>query len=291
MDQAADDGIRRPDLPPGRHLDVPGRGTTFVRELSGPAGAPTLLLLHGWTVTADLNWFTAYRRLAERYRIVALDHRGHGRGIRDAEPFTLEACADDAAAVCETLGIDRCVVVGYSMGGTIAQLVWHRHAGLVEGLVLCSTGAHFADTRNEQLNFLGLTGLAALVRLAPLRARQWMGEQYLTRRGRAYEAWALEELARHDLTKVLEAGREIGRFASDDWLGAIDVPTAVIVTMQDQVVPVRRQLRLFEGIGTAVAYRVDGQHDAVVSSAESYLPVLVEACGYVIDRARLRRSA
>ena len=283
--------IRRPVLPPGRTVDLAGRGTTFVRELPGPPGAPTLLLLHGWTVTADLNWFTAYHRLGERYYVVALDHRGHGRGTRGDEPFTLEACADDAAALCDALGIERCVVVGYSMGGTVAQLVWHRHRALVDALVLCSTGAHFAETRNEQINFLGLGGLAALARLAPTRARQWMGDQYLARRGRAYEAWALEELARHDLAMVLEAGREIGRFSSDEWLGTIDVPTAVIVTVEDQVVPVRRQLRLFEGIPTAVAYRVDGHHDAVVSHADTYLPVLLEACGYVADRARLRRSA
>jgi 3-oxoadipate enol-lactonase len=285
------DEIRRPDLPPGRPLELPGRGTTFVRELPGPPGAPTLLLLHGWTVTADLNWFTAYRRLGDHYRVVALDHRGHGRGVRSRDPFTLEACADDAAALCAVLGIERCAVVGYSMGGTVAQLVWHRHRDLVDALVLCSTGAHFADTRNEQLNFMGLTGLAALVRLTPSRARQWMGEQYVTRRGRAYERWALEELSRHDLTNILEAGREIGRFASDEWLGSIDVPTAVICTVADQVVPVRRQLTLFEGIPGAVAYRVDGQHDAVVSNSDAYLPTLLDACGHVVGRARLRRTA
>jgi len=289
MDEAGQ--IRRPDLPPGRAVALPGRGTTFVRELPGPPGAPTLLLLHGWTVTADLNWFTAYHRLGERYRVVALDHRGHGRGLRAREPFSLEACADDAAALCEVLGIDRCVVVGYSMGGTVAQLVWRRHRHLVDALVLCSTGAQFSETRNEQMNFLGLTGLAALVRLAPGRARQWMGEQYLTRRGRAYEAWALEELARHDLAGLLQAGREIGRFTSEPWLGSIDVPTAVIVTTDDQVVPVDRQLRLAQGIPTAVTYRVGGQHDAVIGNADAYLPVLLEACGLVVDRARLRRSA
>jgi len=284
--------IRRPALPPGRAVELPGRGATFVRELAGPPGAPTLLLLHGWTVTADLNWFTAYEQLGRRYRIVALDHRGHGRGLRSREPFTLEDCADDAAALCEVLGIERCLAVGYSMGGTVAQLVWHRHRDLVDGLVLCSTGAHFADTRNEQLHFMSLAGLASLVRLTPERARAWLGEQYLARRGRAYEAWALEELARHDLAALLEAGRAIGRFASDEWLGTIDVPTAVIVTMQDQVVPVRRQLALFEGIPTAVAYRVDGQHDAVVSQADTYLPVLLEACDQVVGRGTdLRRSA
>ena len=87
-------------------MDLPGRGTTIVRTLNGPVGAPTVVLLHGWTATADLNWFTCYKPLAEHYRVVALDHRGHGRGIRSRKAFRLEDCADDAVAVCDVLGIE-----------------------------------------------------------------------------------------------------------------------------------------------------------------------------------------
>ena len=65
-----------PDLPPGRHVRLPGRGTTFVRELPGPHGAPTVLLLHGWTATADLNFFPCYAPLAEHFRVVAIDLSG-----------------------------------------------------------------------------------------------------------------------------------------------------------------------------------------------------------------------
>ncbi|MGH9101524.1 MAG: alpha/beta fold hydrolase, partial [Acidimicrobiales bacterium] len=65
-----------PDLPPGRAVELPGRGRTFVREVGGPPGAPTLLLLHGWTVTADLNWHPSYAELGRHFRVVAVDHRG-----------------------------------------------------------------------------------------------------------------------------------------------------------------------------------------------------------------------
>ena len=131
-----------PWLPPGRYVWLPGRGRTFVRELAGPPGAPMLILLHGWTATADLNWFACFHPLAERFRVIAIDHRGHGRGLRSIEPFRLEHCADDVAALARELGIDRFVPVGYSMGGPIAQLVWQRHRELVDGLVLCATSAH-----------------------------------------------------------------------------------------------------------------------------------------------------
>ncbi|MFZ4812508.1 MAG: alpha/beta fold hydrolase, partial [Ilumatobacteraceae bacterium] len=100
-------GVPSPDLPRGAAMDLPGRGTTFVRRIEGPVGAPTIVLLHGWTATADLNWFTCYEPLGQQFNVIALDHRGHGRGIRSRKTFRLEDCADDAIAVCDVLGIDR----------------------------------------------------------------------------------------------------------------------------------------------------------------------------------------
>src|SRR4051794_13728003 len=105
----------KPSLPPGRAVELPGRGTTFVREVEGPPGAPTVVLLHGWTATADLNWFPSFGPLGRRFHVVALDHRGHGRGIRTSAPFRLEDCADDVVALGDVLGLDRFVVAGYSM--------------------------------------------------------------------------------------------------------------------------------------------------------------------------------
>ena len=90
-----------PDLPPGRHIHLPGRGTTYIREMPGPEGAPVVVLLHGWTATADLNFFTCYEELARHFRVIAVDHRGHGRGIRTSQPFRLSDCADDVASLAE----------------------------------------------------------------------------------------------------------------------------------------------------------------------------------------------
>ena len=275
-----------PSLPPGRTVYLPGRGSTFVREVEGPPGAPALLLLHGWTVTADLNFYGAYAALGRRFRVIAADHRGHGRGVRSSGPFTLEDAADDAAALARELGIERCIAVGYSMGGAVAQLLWRRHPQLVDGLVLCATAGVFNDSREESLRFLGLSGLAGLARAAPDTARKWLADQYLLRKGRHYEDWALEELSRLDLAAQLEAGAALGRFSSLDWLGEIDVPTSVVVTAADQVVPMRRQVQLFESIPTAQAYRVDGPHDAIASRSESFVPMLLTAATSVAERAR-----
>ena len=277
-----------PPLPPGRFVDLPGRGTTFVRELAGPPGAPAVVLLHGWTATADLNWHRIYAPLAEHFRVVALDHRGHGRGIRTRRPFRLEDCADDVAALAALLGIGRVVPVGYSMGGPVALLLWRRHPALVDGLVLCATARSFSGSRQDRAEFLALAGLAVASRLTPERARGWIGGQVITRRGRRTGEWARAEVMRNEWRHVLEAGAAIGNFSARRWLGDIDVPTAVIVTTDDRVVPLRRQERLLESVTDAAGFRVEGDHDVCVAHPERFLPALIAACHHVSNRSGAR---
>jgi 3-oxoadipate enol-lactonase len=266
---------------------LPERGTVFVRDVHGPrADSPTLVLLHGWTATADLNWYTCYSGLAEHFRVVAYDHRGHGRGLRSRQPFRLEDCADDAVAVADALGVDTFIPVGYSMGGTIAQLLWQRHRDRLEGLVLGATAPYFAGRRPERLSFVGLTGLAAIARYTPSQARAWISDQlYLQRKTDEWGPWAVEQVAAHDWRMILEAGKAIGAFSSSDWISDVDVPTSVIVTMDDPVVPIRRQVKLWRWIPGAEVFRVQGGHDAVVSRSRQFVPQLVRAVRSVLHRS------
>jgi 3-oxoadipate enol-lactonase len=276
-----------PHLPPGRDIDLPGRGVVHLRDLGGPPGAPVVMLLHGWTATADLNFFRCYEAVAERYRVVAFDHRGHGRGLRTRKPFRLEDCADDAIAMADVLGLDQVIPVGYSMGGPIAQLMWRRHPARVAGLVLCATAPYFAGKREERLSFVGLTGLAALARVMPVGARTWITEQlYLQRKTSQWEPWAVQQASTHDWRMVLEAGRAIGSYSASEWVSSIDVPTSLVITMRDRVVPVRRQVRHFEWIPGAEAFRIDAAHDAAVSSAEQFVTTLLRSLRSIDQRRR-----
>lgn len=276
-----------PWLPPGRTVRLPGRGTTFIRELHGRAGAPTVLLLHGLSATADLNWFTAYEALGRQYNIVALDHRGHGRGIRTWRPFRLEDCADDAAALIDHLGLGAVIAVGYSMGGPIGQLLWRRHRDKVDGLVLCATARSFAnrDPRTRLL-MAGLLPLSAAARLTPPAVRTRVANRIIDTRAerRPMHNWAIKELRRGDPASIMQAASAVGRFRSSDWVGEVDVPTAVVVTTRDQLVSPRRQLLLADTIPGATVHRVDGDHSACVMAARRFVPALMAACQDVSAR-------
>ncbi|MEM8747555.1 MAG: alpha/beta hydrolase [Actinomycetota bacterium] len=280
--------VDTPDFPAGHFLELPDLGTIVVRDF-GPRDGRPLILLHGWTATADINWFRCYSALGERYRVVAYDHRGHGSGLRGKKRFRLEDCADDAVAVADALGIPSFTPIGYSMGGPIAQLVWRRHPERVEALVLCATAPMFqGDQRAERWSFLGLSGLASLARVAPDQARVWLTEQlYLQRKSREWAPWAIQEVSSHDWRMLLEAGAALGSFSSVGWIGKIDVPVSLLVTTRDQVVPRHRQAMLFDLIEHARAFRIAGDHNSCVDRADRFVPALVRA----IESATPRRLA
>lgn len=267
----------------GATITLTGRGATHVRDIPGPAGAPVVLLLHGWTATADLNWASSFDALSKHYRVIALDHRGHGRGIRSSNPFTLEACADDAAALLRHLGIPNATVVGYSMGGPIAQLLWQRHPALVSGLVLCATSDHFVDAAWERLLFTLAPVCARLSRLfpldAPIRAAQRL--RRLPGRDGAYMALAAEALMSHHWPAIVEGAVALGRFDSRPWLGEVDVPTAAVLTTRDRVVPTARQRAMGASVRGASIYEVSAGHDVCINGAALFVPQLLRACSDV----------
>ena len=156
------------EMLPARTVVVPHRGEFFLRD-SGETDPrrPTVMLLHGWIVTADLNWHGAYDALVDAgYRVLAIDHRGHGRGLRAMSRFRLADCAADAAAILRQLEAAPAIVVGYSMGGVIAQLMARDHPDVIRGLVLSATCQHFQDPETRRIwRWMGVVGL--LLGLAP----------------------------------------------------------------------------------------------------------------------------
>jgi 3-oxoadipate enol-lactonase len=267
-----------------RVLDLPGRGRTVVWDVAGPAGAPTLLLLHGVTLTAALNWSGILGMLGQHYRVLLLDQRGHGEGL-PAGTFRLEDCADDGAAVAEQLGVPRLVVVGYSMGGLIAQLMWRRHPGLVAGLVLCSTARNVSGTlweRSASLLMPGLVTAAMLMPAAGAMRADLVGSALLdTDCDPADRQWALSEMRRTSLVNALSAMQAVGEFTTHSWIGSVDVPTAVVVTRHDRVVPARRQWKLAQALPGATVIEIDGGHDVFLHSPARFGAAVGSACAAV----------
>lgn len=257
------------------------------RPADGAEDVPTLLLLHGWTANSALNWFACFAPLtAAGFRVVALDHRGHGHGIRTARKFRLGDCADDAVAVLDVLGIERVVPVGYSMGGPVAQLVWRRHRDRVEGLVLCATAARFRERRADRVvgGVMGSMSLAA--RLTPPPVRDRVRERVLVSKydDTPLGLWAREQARLNHLRSVIDAAHELARYDATSWIGEVDVPTSVVMPTRDETVRPDDQRRLAGAIPGASLVEVDARHDMCATRPERFVSALLHACDDVSAR-------
>jgi len=278
-------------LPDAELIELGERGVAFACDIPGPRpDAPVLLLVHGLGATALLNWAPAFQSLSSQFRVVALDLRGHGRSSAPERRFRLSDCADDVAAAARALGIEHCVLVGYSMGSQVAQLVWRRHPDLIQGLVLCAAARNFKGKPGERLFFTALPAVMGAVQLmlpAPPAAVRQQADAFEAEPGptvRRLPGWAWEEFRRTPPSALFKALSAIGSFSSRDWVGEIDVPTAVVVMMRDRGVPPTRQIKLAQSIPGATIHPVDAGHAACMFGSQRFVPVLLEACASVASR-------
>jgi len=283
-----------PWLPEGRTVRVDGRGEFFVRlhRHQDPA-APVVLLLHGWTASSDLQFLAAYEQLAERATFIGIDHRGHGRGLRSPDPFTLEAAADDAAAVVQAVGFRRVIAVGYSMGGPVALHLARRHRDLVAGLVLQATALEWRATLSERV----------LWRVLPIGGSWLRTKGYRRYLNRAvpkllgvdhhlqpYIPWLVSEMSRNDAFAMVDAGRALARYDATEWAPSLGLPAASLITTKDRLVRPSKQRALAAALGATVREH-SGDHLAALADAAEYSTATVELVELVAARAAERAAA
>lgn len=279
-------------LPPGATIDVPGVGPTFVRRATGPPGAPTLVLLHGWTSTADINWFTAYAALAAEYSLVAPDLRGHGRGPRDGRIVGIGDLVHDVAALIDHLELGPVIVVGYSMGSAVAQLLARDRPDLVAGLVLCAGARRLACTPVERLRLVALRVAAAVASILPDAVPTTIAIAVMRAMygNDPFQRWILSVSRRHRWSDVLALGSALDRFDSRSWVASLRTPAAVVVTARDDYVAPDRQFDLATALG-APTFVADGDHAVCLGDAERFVPPLLDACRAVTDEIGTRTAA
>ncbi len=281
-----------PWLPPGRVINLPGRGEVFVRDSGGTHADPAVLLLHGWTASADLNFFPVYARLAEAYRVIAMDLRGHGRGMRSTEPFSLEDCADDAAELLDQLDAGPVVVVGYSMGGPVGMLLARRHPGQVQALVMQATALEWHHTAHERMVW-------RLLPVLELGLRLGTGAGFVERVLRqaieespeldVYRPWLAAEFRRGLARELTDAGHALSRYDAEPWAGQLGLPAAMLITTRDRLVPPAKQRELAEALHAHVI-EIDADHDLPLVRGDEYARLTRLAVDTAAAAAGLRSS-
>ncbi|MEV6975408.1 alpha/beta hydrolase [Kitasatospora sp. NPDC093806] len=255
--------MSRPKIPadclapvPAEELDVRSAdGTRLHVEVHGQPGAPTIVLAHGWTCST-VFWAPVIHRLADRYRVVAYDQRGHGRS--EVPPsrvrYSTRALAEDLSAVLARVvpAGERAVLAGHSMGGMTIMAAAARPEVLerVAAAVLVSTGpADLVAELRVLPELVRSPGLRRFVHRRILRSRLPLGP--VTALGRAALGYGImgpgtpvertEAAVRlvHACPAAVRANwaRVLERLDVRAGLARLTVPTAVVVGAEDRLTP------------------------------------------------------
>jgi pimeloyl-ACP methyl ester carboxylesterase len=157
-------------------VTLPCGTVALAASVYGPAEAPPVLLLHGLGNARDV-WFHWAMRLADRYRVLALDFRGHGHSAR-APRYALTDFVADAEAALAWLGRPTCVV-GHSLGGTVAGALSVAGHPLAARALLVDPAWYFAEPEEfartvYPKRFAMLQGAVERLRAADTPLAAWM---------------------------------------------------------------------------------------------------------------------
>lgn len=246
---------------PGRSVFV-GDREFFLRE-AGPTDGPPLVLIHGLGNDSLENWYELIKRLDHRFRIVAVDMRNHGKSDKPRERFEIGRMADELAGTMDAIGLDRAVLVGFSMGGMVAQEFARRHPHRATKMALLGTASHHASSL-RWIRWMGFVLGRAFERLTGKELSRFV-YRYMTTTGAVparYARWFWETSLDRDEDLYYEAAFAVVDFDSREWIGRLSIPALVVVSVRDQLVPASWQYDLAARLKhVEVVELVDGRHE------------------------------
>ena len=227
----------------------------------GPADAPPLVLGGSLGSTLDM-WEPQVEALSARFRLIRIDHRGHGGSPDPEGPYTMADLGGDVLALLDRLGIERAHYAGLSLGGMIGQWLAIEAPERIDRLVLMSTSPYMGPARNwrDRAAVAREQGTGAL---APGVVERWFTPDYAKEHPEDVARFRSRITDTSDRGYAGCCGAIEGHDTRAD-LGRIVAPTLVVSGAEDPSTP-------FEEHGSLLAEGIPGARNALVENAAHLL--------------------
>src|ERR1044071_2414666 len=236
-------------------------GTPIGYSVHGDAAAPrAVALVHSLAMDRHF-WDPLAARLASVGAAVVYDCRGHAASGGRGEAHSAAQCADDLADLMAELRWEKALVAGASMGGCVALAFAERHPQRTAALGLIDTAAWYgaeAPVQWEERARKALEG--GLASLVDFQVTRWFSDAFRGSQRQAVAA-AVAVFLTNDPQSYAATCRMLGAADLRPSLGAVRVPTAVVVGEEDYATPVGMAQALHEGIhGSTLAVLRNARH-------------------------------
>jgi 3-oxoadipate enol-lactonase len=237
-------------------MDFSANGIRIRAEVRGTG--PWLVMSHSLACSHAM-WDAQIERYSAQFRVLAFDTRGHGGTDAPAGPYTLDQLADDLQALLDAAGIDRCHYVGLSMGGMIGMTHALKYPGRLQTLALCDTSSRIpAEARPVWQSRIDLATQQGMEPLVTPTLERWFTEGF--RKGSPEAVARVAGMIRATpVAGYVGCCQAIAPLDITDRLGAIGVPTLVLVGDRDVGTPVEASRAIHQAIA--------GSHLGVIPSA------------------------
>ncbi|MCO5201257.1 MAG: alpha/beta hydrolase [Chloroflexi bacterium] len=262
---------------------VPTRDIITYYEEAG-SGDPLVLImglggdLQGWALTAPA--------LAKHFRVITYDNRGAGRSGAPDRPYTIAGMADDLAALLDALDIQKANILGFSMGGYIAQEFALKYPGRVDRLILLSTAPGVDGYGRAVLGSWIDVQRSNLSREQLVRSRA----PYL------YTAALLDDEERYERSvqnsvsnpypqqdhAFIRQAQAILAFDASARLGNIKADTCILTGKDDILVPPRNSEKLNKLIADSKLQVLEGAHLGCIEYPNEYNATILEFLGVAV---------
>ncbi len=232
----------------------------------GPRDAPVLVLSGSLGSTLDM-WRPQVAPLTEDFRVIRVDHRGHGGSPVPPGPYRIADLAGDVLALLDTLGLSRVAWCGLSMGGMVGMHLGSEAPERLTSLTLCCTSSHFPDTTvwRDRIKAVREGGTAPI---ADTVVTRWFTPDWAAAHPDVV-AEAAAMVAGTPDEGYLASCEALEVWDHRDRLPAIDVPTLVIAGSQDLSTPVEPHARtIVDGIPGARMTVLEAAHLATIEQAD-----------------------
>ena len=231
-------------------------GVDIAYRFDGPQDAPVLLVANSLMANGSM-WDGNIAALAERYRVLRYDKRGHGGSGLSAGPYTIAQLADDAVGLLDALGIQKVHFMGLSIGGMIGQQLGARYPERILSLSLCNTASEMPPRSlwEERFEIARTQGIAGLV---DGTIKRWFTAPFIERAPQEIEK-VRQMILGTNIEGYIGCGSAVRDMAQSTMLLKIKAPTLVLSGRHDPACTVDQ--------GTVLNRLIDGSRMVIIEDA------------------------
>jgi 3-oxoadipate enol-lactonase len=243
-------------------------GVELACRFDGSESGRPVMMSH--SLMADHTmWDVNVPALADRYRVLRYDTRGHGRSGTTPGPYSIAMLVDDAIGLLDALGIQRVHFVGLSLGGMIGQQIGARYPERVYSLSLCDTAREMPPRSmwEERFSIASSQGISGLL---DSTIQRWFTQPFIARDPQAIEK-VRSTISRTGVEGYIACGSAVRDMAQTTMLLQVKAPTLILVGRKDPACTVEQAIVLHRMIeGSQMVVLEDAAHLSNIEQSQAF---------------------